>query len=420
MEKENQIQQFDMDSHLRKLEEVRNDFPFLNNKAIGKFAYLDSGATSQKPIQVIDGVSDFVKYSYANPHRGSYKLSQMATSAFEETRFKVKKLINAGSPYDIVFTKNSTEAFNLLAYSYALDKLKKGDKIVITIAEHHANLVTWQYVSEKTGAELVYLYVDEDGSIRESELSKIDTNTKILSVNHVSNVSGFVNDVRKLSENAHRIGAKFFVDGSQAVPHFKVDVEEINPDAYVFTGHKMMAYGGVGVLCAKHELLENMKPFLYGGDMIEYVEEHNTTFNEVPYKFEAGTPALESVISLSLAIDYIKKVGYEFIERQDTLLIKYLLERLKELPYIKIIGSSDYTKRSGLVSFTFDGVHSHDVSSILDMNGVGVRSGHHCAQPYGRYCDANSSTRISVYLYNNFEEIDMAIDALKKVREVFK
>ena len=421
MEKEiNNNSEFNIDIHNQKLIRVRSDFPFLSANDGYKYnAYLDSAATSQKPNYVIDGVSNFLKTSYANPHRGSYKRSVKSTNAYEETRAKVKKLIEAGKEYEVVFTKNSTEAFNILAYSYALDNLKEGDNIVITIAEHHANLVTWQFVTKKTGAKLIYMYVNEDGSIKDEELEKIDNNTKILSVNHVSNVSGYINDVKKLSELSKKVGARFFVDGSQAVPHFKVNVDRINPDAYIFTGHKMFAYTGVGVLCAKKELLKKMKPFLYGGDMIEYVEEQETTFKEIPYIFEAGTPALESVISLSLAIDYINEVGYDFIVKQDEILTEYIISKLKELPYIKIIGSLNPKERCGLVSFSFDNVHSHDVASILDMNNVSVRSGHHCAQPYGKYCNANSSTRISYYLYNNKKDIDMAVSALMKVREVF-
>lgn len=410
---------FDLMEHNEKLNQVRSDFPFLKNKINGKeIIYLDSGATSQKPIDVIDGVSDFIKNSYANPHRGSYSLSAMATQRFEDVREKTRKFIGANSFREIVFTKNSTESFNLLAYSYGLEKLKEGDEIVISIAEHHANLVPWQYVAKKTKAKLAYMYTDEDGRILESEYKKITKNAKIVSVTHVSNVSGVINDLKKIAKIAHEVGAIFIADGSQAVPHMRVDVKDLEVDAYIFTGHKMLSFGGVGVLYCKEKILEEMKPFLYGGDMIEYVTEQETTFNDIPYKFEAGTPALESVISLGLAMDYIDKIGYDFIEKQDRILSHHLINRLKELPYIKIIGSLNPDYRTGLVTFTMDDVHSHDVSSVLDSYGVCVRSGHHCAQPFGKYCKAQSSTRISTYFYNTVEEIDEAIEALKKVRGV--
>lgn len=404
-------------THEEKAKIIREDFPILLEKVNGvSIAYLDSAATSQKPNYVIEKVTDFIKTSYSNPHRGSYNLSYKSTSEYEAVRDKVKKFINAKRREEIIFTKNATESFNLLAYSYGLNFLKENDEIVISIAEHHANLVTWQYVCKKTGAKLVYLYTDEEGKIKDSELEKITEKTKIVSINHVSNVSGYKNDLKKIIEIAHSKNALFFADGSQAVPHFKVDVMDLDVDAYIFTGHKMLAFGGVGVLYCKKDILDKMPPFLYGGDMIEYVSEQETTFNELPTKFEAGTPNLEGVISLGASIDYINNIGYQFIEKQDEILTKHLIEGLLEIEHVNIIGTKNPKDKVGLVTFTLDDVHSHDVASILDRFGICVRSGHHCAQPFGAYCKSNSTTRISTYFYNTIEEIDRALEAIKKVR----
>ncbi len=398
--------------------DYRSDFPLLNKDFKGKrVIYLDSAATSQKPWQVINAVNEYVTTYYANPHRGAYAISQEATDKYEGVRKKTADLIGVKNPDEIVFTKNSTEALNLIAYSWGEKFLKEGDEIVISVAEHHANLVPWQRTARKTGAVLKYMYVDEDGRIPESELSKITEKTKAVSVTHVSNVTGRITDIIKISEKAHSVGAVLVCDGSQAVPHFKVEAEKLGADFYVFTGHKLMSYTGAGVLWGKMELLEKMDPFLLGGDMIEYVEEQSCTFNTVPHKFEAGTPLSEAVISLGAAIDYLNQVGYEYIGKKDRKLTEYLLKRLEEIEGIKILGGNS-PERTGVVSFTIEGIHSHDIGWIMDSEGICVRSGHHCAQPFIRYLGVPSSTRISLYFYNEKEEIDEAVKALKKVREI--
>lgn len=398
--------------------DYRDDFPLLKRDYYGKkLVYLDSAATAQKPQAVIDAVNEYLINSYANPHRGAYRLAQEATDQYEGVRRKVAAFINAGEKENIVFTRNSTEALNMVAFSYCRKIIKEGDEIVISIAEHHANLVPWQNLAKDKGAKLIYLYIDEDGKIPERELDKITDKTKIVSINHVSNVTGKINPIKEIARLAHLKGAIVISDGSQAVPHFRVDVKDLDVDFYAFTGHKLMSLTGVGVLYGKKELLEEMDPFLLGGDMIEYVEEQKTTYNIVPYRFEAGTPQSEAVISLGAAIDYIEKIGYDYIEKKDRELTEYLLERLDEINHINIIAGKG-RDRTGLVTFTVDDVHSHDVSWILDSQGVCVRSGHHCAQPLMKYIKSMSSTRVSLYFYNNKEDIDTFIGALKRVRRL--
>jgi cysteine desulfurase/selenocysteine lyase len=297
-----------------------------------------------------------------------------------------------------------------------MNTLKTGDKIVISIAEHHSNLVIWQQVAKKTGAELVFMYVNDEGRLPLSELEKIDGLTKIVAVTHMSNVLGTIFPVKEIIEKAHSVGAKVLVDGAQAVPHMKVNVQDLDVDFYAFSGHKMLAFMGVGVLYGKEEILKNMEPFLFGGDMIEYVYEEETSFNELPFKFEAGTQGIEGVVSLGAAIDYLEDLTFDFIHQKEMELTEYALSRLKELPYIKIIGPTDLQNRGAVISFTVDGVHPHDVSTILDSYGVGVRAGHHCAQPLMRYLKINSSTRASFYFYNTKADVDALIENLDEVR----
>ena len=398
---------------------LKEDFPIFNELINGKpLVYLDSGATAQKPQAVIDAVTDYITTSYANPHRGAYTLSQKATVAFEGVREKVRDFIGAKKLAEVVFVKNSTEALNLLARSYGETHLKPGYEVVLSIAEHHANLIPWQRACEKSGAKLVYMYIDEDGSLPAEELKKITDRTKIVTVTHVSNVTGHVNDVKAIAEIAHAHGAVIVVDGSQAVPHMKVDVQDLGVDFYTFTGHKIMSLTGAGVLYGREELLDDMEPFLLGGDMIEYVEEQKTTYNTLPYKFEAGTPLSEAIISLGAAIDYIEAIGYEEIQAIDEDLTEYLMEQLKEIPYIKILGGNQTKNRAGIVAFSVDDVHSHDVAHILDSKGIAVRAGHHCAQPLARYCKTLSTTRVSVWFYNTRDDIDILIKELKRVRRL--
>lgn len=398
---------------------LKADFPIFKELINGKpLVYLDSGATAQKAQCVIDAVTDYITTSYANPHRGAYTLSQRATARYEAVREQVREFIGAPKLTEVIFVKNSTEALNLIARSYGETHLKAGDEIVISIAEHHANLIPWQRVAHKTGARLIYMYIDENGALPDSELAKITAKTKIVSVTHVSNVTGHINDIRRIADIAHAHGAVMISDGSQAVPHMPVDVKALDVDLYTFTGHKIMALTGAGVLYGREAILNDMEPFLLGGDMIEYVEEQQTTFNTLPYKFEAGTPLSEAVVSLGAAIDYIKKVGYDRIQAIDEDLTSYLLKELARVPHLHIIGGTSPTERSGIVAFSLDGVHSHDVAHILDSKGICVRAGHHCAQPLARYCGTTSSTRVSVWLYNTREDCDLLVKELKRIRRL--
>lgn len=397
----------------------KDDFPIFQTPYYGQtLTYLDSGATAQKPRQVIAAVTDYLETTYTNPHRGAYRLSQEATARFEGVREKVRAFLGARSTSEIIFVKNSTEALNLVARSYAEATLQPGDEIVISIAEHHANLVPWQRAAQRTGARLVYLYIDEDGSLPEAELAKISQRTKMVAVTHVSNVTGHINDVAALARAAHAVGAVILVDGSQAVPHLAVDVRELDVDFYTFTGHKIMSLTGAGVLYGRESILEGMEPFLLGGDMIEYVEEQRTTYNTLPYKFEAGTPLSEAVISLGAAIDYLKEVGYDRIGAIDADLTQYLLAQLAQIPQVRVIGGSSPKNRAGIVTFTLDGVHAHDVAHILDSKGICVRAGHHCAQPLARYCNTTATTRVSFWFYNTREDCDRLVRELKRIRRL--
>lgn len=399
------------------MKKIRDDFPILNKEINGnKIVYLDSAATSQTPNQVVDKVVDYVKNSNGNPHRGSHSLSINATNEYEAVRDKVKDFISAKSRKEIIFTKSTTEATNLVAYSWGLNNLKKGDKIVVTIADHHSNIVVWQEVAKKTGAVLDYMYLDSDYRLDIKELDKIDSNTKMVSITHMSNVLGTIMPVKDVIEKAKSVGAKTLIDGAQAIPHMKIDVEDLDCDFYVFSGHKMLSFGGVGVLYGKEEILNEMDPFLFGGDMIEYVEEQSSTYNILPYKFEAGTQPIESIISLGAAVDYINDLGYDFISKNEKIITEYALGKLKELDFIKIIGPDVYKDRGSVISFLVEGVHSHDVSTILDSYGVMTRSGHHCAQPLMNFLGINSSSRASFYFYNTKEDVDMLVDSLSKVR----
>lgn len=401
------------------MKNYREDFPILDLQVKGKkIIYLDSAATSQRPRAVLEAVEKYVQEENGNPHRGSHTLSLRATEAFDAARLKVQKFIGATSTKEIIFTKNATEAINLVAYSYALEHVTKEDNIVITIAEHHANLVTWQQIARKTGAKLVYMYVDEEGRLPLKELEKIDKRTKLVACTHMSNVLGSIFPVAQVIEQGHKVGAKVLIDGAQAVPHMPVNVKELDCDFYVFSGHKMYSLMGVGVLYGKEEILEKMQPFLYGGDMIEYVYEQETSFNELPYKFEAGTQGVESIVSLGAAIDYLHHVGFQNIHEREMALTKYALAALSKLSYIHIVGPRDLIDRGAVISFTVEGVHPHDVSMILDHYGVGVRAGHHCAQPLLRYLDVHACSRASFAFYNTKEEVDALVKNLDEVRRV--
>ena len=354
------------------IEEIKNDFPLLKNRNI---AYLDSGATTQKPKQVIDAIKDFYENFNANPHRGAYSLSMEATEKYEDTRSKIAKFINTRHSQEIIFTKNASEALNLIAYSYGMENVKNEDKIVLSIMEHHSNLVPWQKVSKVTGAKLEYMYINKDFEISDEEIeSKITDNTKIVAITHVSNVLGTINDVKKIIKYAHKKGAVVVLDASQSIPHMKIDVQDLDCDFLVFSGHKMLAPLGIGVLYGKKEILNKMTPFLMGGDMIEYVYEQETTFAPLPNKFEAGTQNVEGVIGLGTAIDYIEKIGYDKIQEIENEVVSYAIEELKKLDFIDLYLTPNLNNHSSVISFNIKGVHPHDVASILDSEGVCVRS----------------------------------------------
>jgi len=396
----------------------KKDFPLIENKDI---TYLDSGATTQKPIQVIEAIENFYKKYNANPHRGAYSLSMDATEIYENTRTKISKFINARYREEIIFSKNATESLNLIAYSYGLDNLKNNDEIVLSIMEHHSNLVPWQNVAKKTGAKLNYMYINDEFELSDEEIeNKITDKTKVVGITHVSNVLGTVNNIEKIIKYAHKKGAVVIVDASQSIPHMKIDVQKLDADFLVFSGHKMLAPLGIGVLYGKKEILNDMNPFLMGGDMIEYVHEQTTTYAPLPNKFEAGTQNVEGVIGLGTAIDYIENIGYDKIQEIEAEVVNYAKQELSKLDYIKLYITPNEKNHSSVISFNIKGVHPHDVASILDNYGVCVRSGNHCAQPLLRYIGIDSTCRASFYFYNTKEDVDKLVDALHKAYNMFE
>ena len=401
-----------------KINNIKRDFPLLENENI---TYLDSGATTQKPIQVINAVEEFYQRYNANPHRGAYSLSVEATEQYENTRTKIAKFINAKHREEIIFSKNATESLNLIAYSYGLDNLKKDDEVVISIMEHHSNLVPWQKMTKQTGSKLNYMYINENYEIPDEEIeNKITEKTKIVGITHVSNVLGTINNVKKVIKYAHKKGAIVIVDASQSIPHMKIDVQDLDADFLVFSGHKMLAPLGIGVLYGKREILNKMTPFLMGGDMIEYVYEQDTTFAPLPNKFEAGTQNVEGVIGLGAAIDYIENLGYDKIEEIEHEILSYARQELSKLNYLTLYTTPNEKNHSSVISFNIKGVHPHDVASILDSEGVCVRSGNHCAQPLMRFLGIDSTCRASFYIYNTKDDVDKLVKALDKAYSMFK
>jgi len=398
--------------------DFKEDFPIFKNRDM---AYLDSGATAQKPQMVIDAINNFYDKYNANPHRGAYTLSVEATAVYEDTRAKIAKFINAKHPEEIIFSKNASESLNLLAYSYGLDNLKKGDDVVISIMEHHSNLVPWQFVTQKTGSELKYMYINDEFELSKEEIeSKITDNTKIVGITHVSNVLGTINNVKEIIKYAHKKGAVVIVDASQSIPHMKIDVQDLDADFLAFSGHKMFAPLGIGVLYGKRELLNKMNPFLMGGDMIEYVHEQKTTFAPLPNKFEAGTQNVEGVVGLGAAIDYINSIGYDKIQEHDREIVEYAREKLSKLDYLDIYMTPNVENHSAVISFNIKGVHPHDVASILDSENVCVRSGNHCAQPLMRFLGIDSTCRASFYIYNTKEDVDRLVAGIEKAYKMFE
>lgn len=402
------------------IEEIRKEFPFLNLKPNGKqIVYFDNGATTQKPREIIDNIKNFYESENGNPHRGAHYLAMKSTEVYEGARQKVADFIGAKKASEVVFLRNATEALNLLAYSYGLNNLKEGDEIVISIMEHHSNLVPWQEVCKKTGAKLKFLYVDDDMQIPFSEIEeKVTKNTKIVSITGASNVVGTNPDIEKIVKYARENSdAKIILDGAQLVPHRKVNVSELDVDFMAFSGHKMYSALGIGVLYGKEELLNKMDIFLSGGDMIEYVYEDHTTFLDAPQRFEAGTANVEGAVNLAAAIDFIEKYGMEKIDEYERYLTDYCYDKLKNLDYLEVYTTSD-KNRAPVISFNFKEAHPHDVASILDTYGIAIRSGHHCAQPLHRYLGSNFSCRASFAIYNTVEEIDYFVEHLEDVRRI--
>lgn len=388
---------------------MKEDFPiFSDNKEL---VYLDSTATSQKPKHVIEAIENFYTKSNANIHRGIYDLSERATEMYEGARREVAEFVNA-HPGGIVFVRNATEGINLVANS--LD-FKKGDEIVTTIMEHHSNIVPWQMLKEK-GVVVKFMDINEKGALK---ISKFTNRTKLVAVCHVSNVLGTINPVEAIGKLAHKAGALFLVDAAQSVPHMPVDFRKIDADFMVFSGHKMLGPSGIGVLCAKPELLKAMKPFLGGGDMIKEVHLDETKWNDIPWKFEAGTPNIEGAIGLGAAVKYLKKVGMMKIRAHEIELTKYALNKLSKIKDIAIYGPKDANDRGGVVAFNLKDIHAHDIAAILNEYKVAIRSGYHCAQPLAERLGVNSTARASFYLYNNKKDVDKLVDALKKVLVVF-
>lgn len=401
------------------IQAIRQDFPTLDQQIFGEpLAYLDNAATSQKPIQVIEAVADYYRHDNANVHRGVHQLSQRATDAYEGARSKVRAFINAESDKEVVFVRGATEAINLVAQSFVRPMLEEGDEILVSHMEHHANIVPWQMVCEQTGAKLVVIPMTEQGELDLSTLDDLlGPQTKIMAIGQVSNALGTINPVRSMIEKAHAKQIPVLVDGAQAVPHMPADVQDLDCDFYVFSGHKMFAPTGIGALYGKQALLEAMTPWQGGGDMILSVSFDNTLYNDLPYKFEAGTPHIAGAIGLGAAIDYMQSVGIEALADYEHSLLAYATQEMSALEGIRIIGTAEH--KASVLSFMIDDVHPHDIGTIFDQQGVAIRAGHHCAQPVMQFFGIPATARASFAFYNTMEEVDALVKATQKVQELF-
>lgn len=395
--------------------DYRNDFPLLMQN---KIIYIDNAATSQRPQCVIDAEGDFYKNYNANPLRGLYSLSVEATEVYENAREAVRKFIGAEKSNEIIFTRNTTESLNLVAYSYGLSNVKKGDEIVVSIMEHHSDLLPWQMVAKTCGAELKFIECAKDGSIDLEKVKELITSrTRIVAMTQVSNVLGREYPVKEIAKLAHEKGAVMVVDGAQSTPHMRVDVTDLDADFFAFSGHKLLAPMGIGVLYGKEELLEKMPPFLSGGEMIDSVTRTSAVYAELPHKFEAGTVNAAGAVGLKAAIDYIGKVGFDYIGEREIALTSRAIEKMKKIPHVNIIGSENADEHTGIVTFTIDNVHPHDISEILAADGIAVRAGHHCAQPLLTHLGLNSTARASFAFYNTEDEVDKFTDSVATIRE---
>jgi len=393
----------------------RDDFPLLNSLDV---AYLDNAATAQRPQCVLDAVTEFYKSKNANPLRGLYPLSISATESYESARDTVRDFLNAKSSSEIIFTRNTTEGLNLVAYSYGLTNVKAGDEVLVSIMEHHSNLLPWQMVCRRTGAALKFMECEPDGTLDLNKVASLITpRTKIVACTHVSNVLGRVNLIREIAELAHRAGAVMVVDAAQSTPHIPVDVQALGADFLAFSGHKVYGPMGIGVLYGREELLNAMPPFLTGGEMIESVTREGAVFAELPHKFEAGTVNAADAVGLQAAIEYVKSVGFEQMHRQEVALTRRAMEGIRNIPCVHVLGSENPEEHCGIITFTVDGVHPHDISEILASDGIAIRAGHHCAQPLLAFLKHPSTARASLAFYNTEAEIDRLLDSLSTLRE---
>ncbi|MBK6794202.1 MAG: cysteine desulfurase [Anaerolineales bacterium] len=403
------------------INEIRKDFPILQRETNSgaRIVYLDSTATSQKPVQVIEAMNEYYRRSNANIHRGVHTLAEEATAMYEGARERIARFINAASSREIIYTRNTTESINLIAYSWARANLKAGDLVILTEMEHHSNLVPWHMLQAERGIELEFIPVTEEGLL-DLDVYKtlLDRTPKLVSFTHMSNVLGTINPAAEIIKLAHAVGAVVLVDGAQSVPHLSVDMQALDADFYAFSAHKMCGPTGIGALYGKSSLLEAMPPFLGGGDMIKEVKLRSFRANTLPHKFEAGTPAIAEAIGFGAAVDYLTKVGMKEIAEHEHAITEYALERLEEIPGVKLFGPAA-DKKGGVAAFTLEGIHPHDVAQILDQDGVAVRAGHHCAQPLHEKFGIPATSRASFYLYSTKEEVDMLVNGLYKVKELF-
>ncbi|MGG0669306.1 cysteine desulfurase [Sporosarcina koreensis] len=402
--------------------EIRKHFPILDQEINGHpLVYLDSAATSQKPRQVIEALNDYYSYDNANVHRGVHTLGNRATDHYEGAREKVRKFINAKSTQEVIFTRGATTALNMVAQSYGRANVSEGDEIIITHMEHHSNIIPWQQLAKEKGAVLKYIVLEEDGTLSLDKVREAVTDrTKIVSIMYVSNVLGTMNPIKEITEIAHAHGAVMVVDGAQAAPHLKLDVQELNCDFLAFSGHKMCGPTGIGVLYGKKELLNEMEPVEFGGEMIDFVGLHESTWKELPWKFEGGTPIIAGAIGLGAAIDFLEEIGLDQIERHEHELAGYAMEKMSTMDGLTIYGPHDPKKRAGIVTFNLDNVHPHDLATVLDMNGIAVRAGHHCAQPLMKWLECSATARASFYVYNTEEDVDRLVEGLRIAKEYFQ
>ncbi len=403
------------------MDHLRADFPILDRLVNGKrLAYLDSSATTQKPTQVIDSISDYYRNYNSNVHRGAHTLADEATTAYEGARAKIAKFIGADSSSEVVFTRGTTTGINMIAYGWGLNRLREGDRILLTVMEHHANVVPWQIIAKHTGAELVYLELDDNYQVDLSRLDEVmDSRVKIVSVSGMSNVTGAIGPVAELITAARRVGAIVVVDAAQSVPHLPTDVSAIGADFLAFSAHKMLGPTGIGALWGRREILEEMEPAEGGGEMIADVQLYESRWAPIPHKFEAGTPPIAQAVGFGTAIDYLEKIGMSAVRKHEVEITQYALDRLADVPDLKVVGPGDVSMRGGTISFELGDIHPHDVATILDQEGVAVRAGHHCAKPLMRYLDVQSTARASFYVYTVKEDIDQLIIGLHKARKLF-